>query len=100
MEGGQFADSRGHFFLIDVENENEMLELLNRGLLDTCSIESHPVVSFKDLFNFFEGNPVRTTLLVHNRIKQRPTLLSGDAHSHPNRYLLELPSGDANLPGL
>jgi hypothetical protein len=59
VEGGQFADSRGHFFLIDAENENEMLELLNRGLLDTCSIESHPVVSFKDLCNFFERNPVR-----------------------------------------
>ena len=57
VEGGQFADSRGHFFLIDVENE-EMLQLLNRGLLDSCYIESHPVVSFKDLFDFFEKNPI------------------------------------------
>jgi hypothetical protein len=54
VEGGQFADSRGHFFLIDVENEKE----LNRGLLDSCYIESHPVVSFKDLFDFFEKNPI------------------------------------------
>jgi hypothetical protein len=59
VEGGQFADSRGHFFLIDVENEKEMLKLLNRGLLDNCYIESHPIVSFKDLFDFFEKNPVR-----------------------------------------
>jgi hypothetical protein len=59
IEGGQFADSRGHFFLIDVENEKEMLQLLNRGLLDSCYIESHPIVSFKDLFKFFENNPVR-----------------------------------------
>jgi hypothetical protein len=59
VEGGQFADSRGHFFLIDVENEKEMLELLNRGLLDSCYIESYPIVSFKDLFDFFEKNPVR-----------------------------------------
>ncbi len=59
VEGGQFADSRGHFFLIDVENEKEMLQLLNRGLLDSCYIESHPIVSFKDLFDFFENNPVR-----------------------------------------
>jgi hypothetical protein len=36
VEGGQFADSRGHFFLIDVENEKDMLQLLNRGLLDSC----------------------------------------------------------------
>ena len=59
VEGGQFADSRGHFFLIDVENEKEMLQLLNRGLLDSCYIESHPIVSFKDLFEFFQKNPVR-----------------------------------------
>ena len=59
VEGGQFADSRGHFFLIDVENEKEMLQLLNRGLLDSCYIESHTIVSFKDLFDFFENNPVR-----------------------------------------
>jgi hypothetical protein len=59
VEGGQFADNRGHFFLIDVENEKEMLQLLNRGLLDSCHIESHPIVSFKDLFEFFQKNPVR-----------------------------------------
>jgi hypothetical protein len=59
VERGQFADSRGHFFLIDVENEKEMLQLLNRGLLDSCYIESHPIVSFKDLFEFFQKNPVR-----------------------------------------
>ena len=39
VEGGQFADSRGHFFLIDVENEKEMLQLLNRGLLDSRYVE-------------------------------------------------------------
>ena len=59
VERGQFADSRGHFFLIDVENEKEMLQLLNRGLLDSCYIESHPIVAFKDLFEFFQKNPVR-----------------------------------------
>jgi hypothetical protein len=26
VEGRQFADRRGHFFLIDVENKREMLE--------------------------------------------------------------------------
>ena len=59
VEGGQFADSRSHFFLIDVENKKEMLQLLNRGLLNSCYIESHPIVSFKDLFEFFQKNPVR-----------------------------------------
>ena len=58
VDGGQFADSRGHFFLIDVENEKEIIELLNRGLLDSCYVESHAIVSFKDLFKFFERNPI------------------------------------------
>ena len=58
IEGGQFADGRGHFFLIEVDNERELLETLNRGILDTCHIESHPIVSFKDLFDFFEKNPI------------------------------------------
>ncbi len=49
VEGGQFTDSSGHFFLIDVENEREMLELLNRGLLDSCYIEDHPIVSLRIL---------------------------------------------------
>ncbi len=57
IEGGQFADGRGHFFLIDVNSEKEMLEMLNRGILDSCYVESHPIVSFSDLFEFFKRNP-------------------------------------------
>ena len=34
--------------------KKEMLQLLNRGLLDSCYTESHPIVSFKDLFDFFK----------------------------------------------
>ena len=54
---GQFADKRGHFFVIDVANELELLELLGRNILDSCKAESHPIVSFEDLFAFFERHP-------------------------------------------
>jgi hypothetical protein len=58
LTGGQFADKRGHFFVIEAANELELLELLNRNILDSCKVESHPIVSFEDLFGFFERNPV------------------------------------------
>ena len=54
---GQFADKRGHFFVIDVAIELELLELLGRNILDSCKAESHPIVSFEDLFAFFERHP-------------------------------------------
>lgn len=58
LTGGQLADKRGHFFVIDVANELELLELLSRNILDSCKVESHPIVSFEDLFGFFERHPV------------------------------------------
>ncbi|MGZ5471879.1 MAG: hypothetical protein ACXWE0_09415 [Nitrososphaeraceae archaeon] len=58
LTGGQFADKRGHFFVIEAANELELLELLNRNILDSCKVESHPIISFEDLFGFFEINPV------------------------------------------
>ena len=36
-----------------------MLQLLNRGLLDSCYIESHAWdIIQKNIFDFFENNPV------------------------------------------
>jgi hypothetical protein len=57
VSGGQFADKRGHFFVMDVANEVELLELLGRNILDSCKVESHPIVSFEDLFAFFKRHP-------------------------------------------
>ena len=57
VNGGQFGDRRGHFFVIDVANELELLELLGRNILDSCKVESHPIVSIEDLFAFFERHP-------------------------------------------
>jgi hypothetical protein len=57
VNGGQFGDRRGHFFVIDVANELELLELLGRNILDSCKVESHPIVSLEDLFAFFERHP-------------------------------------------
>jgi hypothetical protein len=57
VNGGQFGDRRGHFFIINVANELELLELLGRNILDSCKVESLPIVSFEDLFAFFERHP-------------------------------------------
>ncbi|HSF49901.1 MAG TPA: hypothetical protein VLA74_03995 [Nitrososphaeraceae archaeon] len=54
VTGGQFADRRGHFFVIDVATEVELLELLGRNILDSCKVENHPIVSFEDFFAFFQ----------------------------------------------
>jgi hypothetical protein len=68
--GGQFADKRGHFFVIDVAIELELLELLGRNILDSCKAESHPIVSLKifshsskdilhkNSFNRYDGHDV------------------------------------------
>lgn len=58
VEGGQFGDQRGHFFLIDVDSASELLELPGRGILDHCTVETHPIMSFENLFEFFDRNPV------------------------------------------
>jgi hypothetical protein len=54
VTGGQFVDRRRHFFVIDVATEVELLELLGRNILDSCKVDSHPIVSFKDFFAFFQ----------------------------------------------
>lgn len=54
VEGGITGDGRGGFLLLDVSSGAELQSLLGEGLLDTCHVETHPVVSFKELGEFFE----------------------------------------------
>ena len=58
VEGGMFGDKRGGFLLVDIDKTVDFYELLGGALLDNCRIESHPVLSFKELGAFFEGHPV------------------------------------------
>ena len=58
VEGGMFADRRGGFLLLDIDKTSDLYELLGGALLDNCRIESFPVLSFKELGEFFEAHPV------------------------------------------
>ena len=55
---GIFADRRGGFLLLNVDSGEELVDLLGRGLLENFHVESHPVVPFDKLQEYFEKNPV------------------------------------------
>lgn len=58
VEGGMFADSRGGFFLVDVDAAMDIYELLGSAIFDNCQVESHPILSFEELGEFFKKHPV------------------------------------------
>ena len=58
VEGGMFGDIRGGFLLLDIDKTSDLYELLGSAILDNCRIESHPVLSFRELGEFFESHPV------------------------------------------
>ena len=51
---GVFCDSREGFFLLDVDSGEELLNLLGGGILDYANVETHPVMSFEKLGEFFK----------------------------------------------
>ena len=58
VEGGMFGDARGGFLVFDLEGPSDLYELLGNAIFDNCRIESHPIVSFKELGEFFKKHPV------------------------------------------
>jgi hypothetical protein len=58
VEGGMFGDKRGGFLLLDLDKSSDLYELLGGAILDNCQIESHPVLSFEELTEFFKKHPV------------------------------------------
>jgi hypothetical protein len=58
VEGGMFGDRRGGFLLLDIDKTSDLYELLGSAILDNCRIESHPVLSFRELGEYFESHPV------------------------------------------
>lgn len=52
IESGVLADTRGAFFLLDVDSSAELTRLLF-PLHDICRIEVHPVYSFEELGELF-----------------------------------------------
>ncbi len=58
VEGGMFGDKRGGFLIVDLDKSVDFYELLGGAILDNCHIESHPVLSFEELGDFFKKHPV------------------------------------------
>ncbi len=58
VEGGMFGDTRGGFLVLDIDKPSDLYELLGGAILDNCHIESHPVLSFEELGEFFKKHPV------------------------------------------
>ena len=52
--GGIFADRRGGYMILNINEAEEMNELFGGDLLDNFRIESHPLFSFDRLAKFFE----------------------------------------------
>jgi hypothetical protein len=57
VEGGMFGDKRGGFLVLDMDKASDMYDLLGGALLDNCHVESHPVLSFEELGEFFKKHP-------------------------------------------
>jgi hypothetical protein len=58
IEGGMFGDKRGGFVIVDLDKSSDMLELLRGEVLDNCRVESHPVMSFQEIAEFFKKHPM------------------------------------------
>ena len=58
VEGGMFGDKRGGFLVVDLDKSPDFYELLGGAILDNCHVESHPVLSFEELGDFFKKHPV------------------------------------------
>jgi hypothetical protein len=50
---GIFTDQRGGYFILNLQNGAEMMDLLDFPILTNCQVESHPVMSVEDLQKFF-----------------------------------------------
>jgi hypothetical protein len=58
VEGGMFGDKRCGFLLLDIDAASDIYELLGGAILDNCQIECHPVLSFRELGEFFQKHSV------------------------------------------
>jgi hypothetical protein len=46
-EAGLLLGKRGGFFLVDIEDPEELFTLFGPELYDTCRVEAHPVMSME-----------------------------------------------------
>ncbi|MBI4249108.1 MAG: hypothetical protein HY611_06365 [Elusimicrobia bacterium] len=64
--GNIFADARGGFLLLDVQSNEEVFQLLGSVIIDHCHVETHPVITFQQLGDFFKKDAVAETILASN----------------------------------
>ena len=56
--GGIFAGQRAGFFILEVNAPEEVLELLGGELIDSGAIETHALLSFEKLGEYFAKHPL------------------------------------------
>jgi muconolactone delta-isomerase len=54
---GIFTDARAGFFLMDVDSAENLFDLLTPAMLDGFRIDTHPVMAFDELVEFFRKTP-------------------------------------------
>ncbi len=57
VDGAMFGDKRGGYFVFDIDKTFDLYDLLGGTLLDSCNIESHPLLSFEEMGKYFQENP-------------------------------------------
>lgn len=58
MKAGGFFLRRGGVLILDVNSAEEALDLLGAELIDSCAIETHLLMSFDKLGEFFAKHPL------------------------------------------
>ena len=56
--GGIYSDARGGFLLVKVDSAEELFDLLGPAIIDHAHIETHPVISFEYLGEFFKKESI------------------------------------------
>jgi len=57
-DGGVLLGIRGGYFVLDIEKPAELLNLLGPAIWDNCHVDSHPVITLKEI-----GEYLKTTEL-------------------------------------
>jgi hypothetical protein len=59
MDGGTLLGIRGGYFVFDIEEPAELLDLLGSVIWDNCHIESFPVISFKEISEYLKKTELK-----------------------------------------
>lgn len=52
--GGIFADARAGYLILNIDSPEELMDLLGGAMIDHCRVETHPLMSFEKLAEFFQ----------------------------------------------